>query len=168
MIGYDALAPGYNELYMDEQLEKLRVIRRHVRLPHSAVLLDVGCGTGISSTGFNCRKIGIDESFGMLKAAGSADLQKVHGHAERLPFADNSVDCVISLTAIHNFSHQKKAIEEMKRVSRGKIVVSVLKRAANYTRIIGLCEKLLKGAKLIDTEKDTIFVYSSKHSVKKQ
>src|SRR3989344_1674223 len=50
---YGSISKGYNELYKDEQLNKLTIIRNNIKLNKTAKMLDVGCGTGISSQ-FDC------------------------------------------------------------------------------------------------------------------
>ena len=50
-ITYSEIASSYNELYKDEQIKKLSMIKRNIKI--APVLLDVGCGTGISTNYFN-------------------------------------------------------------------------------------------------------------------
>lgn len=47
--------------------------------------------------------------------------------AKDLPFADNTFDAVLSINCIHNLGTEdcKKAIQELERVSRGKVYIQV-------------------------------------------
>jgi len=161
-IGYDAIAGSYDELYREEQTQKLKLISEFVHLNQEDLLLDVGCGTGLSSSLFNCRKVGLDESLDMLQNAEDTDLMRVCGKAEHLPFLDNAFDCVISLTAVHNFTNQLKAIKEMKRVSKRLVILSILKRSIKYLAILEIAKLILKGAKELDTAKDTVMIFYNK------
>src|SRR3989338_6756437 len=66
MAYYDVIAKGYNELHSGEQLNKLSIIRNNIKINKNTKILDVGCGTGISS-GFDCFVAGIDPSIGLLR-----------------------------------------------------------------------------------------------------
>ena len=46
---YDKIAKGYNELHAEEQKKKLAIIKKYIQPEKSDLLLDVGCGTGVSS-----------------------------------------------------------------------------------------------------------------------
>ena len=152
---YDMIAHSYNELHGDEQLNKLSIIMDNIEVTQKTRLLDVGCGTGLSS-GFNCFVVGIDPALGMLRINRSKI--KVAGCAERLPFRDNSFDIVISVTAIHNFSSIGKAVQEMSRVCRGQLVFTILKKANDFEKIAQLLESSFIVSKKIEGEKDTIII----------
>ena len=151
---YDAVSKGYDELYGEEQLNKLLIIRNNIRISKKAMVLDVGCGTGISS-GLGCFVVGIDPSIGLLKQ--NKNDKKLLSVAEALPFKDSSFDCVVSITSIHNFRNIKKSISEMKRVGREKFVFSVLKNSGKFGYIKRLIEGSFKVGNLIQEDKDAIF-----------
>jgi len=152
MLPYNRLANNYNELYFKEQLKKIIIIKNELKIEDEKVL-DVGCGTA-SYSGFFKNYLGIDNSVEMMKMA-NANI--VFGKAEDLPFKDNSFDVIISITAIHNFKNIKKAVGEIKRVSKGKIAISVLKRSKKFNYI----KKLILNnfdVKEIEEDKDVIFI----------
>ena len=66
MAFYDSIAPGYDELYAEEQRIKLGIIKENLDIKTNDLLLDVGCGTGLSSD-FDCEVIGIDPSMELLQ-----------------------------------------------------------------------------------------------------
>ena len=145
---YDQIAQGYNELHKEEQLKKINIIIKELKITNDKVL-DVGCGTAFYSNLFK-DYTGLDPSQGMLDQS-SANVIK--GEAENLPFKDNSFDTIISITAIQNFKDPIKAINDMKRVAKKKIGITILKQAKNFK----LVEKELKNFNRIDQDKDIIF-----------
>lgn len=94
--------------------------------PAGRTLLEVGCGTGnyartFSDAGFHV--IGVDISSGMLERAA----RRIPGYvavadADRLPFADNSVDCIVTVNVFHHFRDQLGAFREFHRVARGSVL----------------------------------------------
>ena len=121
-------------------------------------LLDVGCGTGISTNFFNVKSIGIDNCREMIEQ-GTNNL--TYGNAESLPFEDKSFNTVISVTAFHNFKNMEKALKEIIRVSsNNNICITFLKKSKKLTQFKELMKKHLKNAKEIEEEKDIIFISS--------
>lgn len=155
-MDYNTIANRYNELYEEEQLKKLNIIKKHIKIKESYRLLDIGCGTGISTNFFDCYSIGIDPSIDMIKK-GRGNL--IQGKAEELPFKDKYFDVIISVTSIHNFKDPNKAIREIFRVKKNKsqVAITLLKKSRNYNKIKLLIKKHFK-VKEIDEEKDTIFI----------
>ncbi|MBI2658965.1 class I SAM-dependent methyltransferase [Candidatus Woesearchaeota archaeon] len=151
---YNAISEGYDELYKEEQLNKLSVIKNIIKINKNTRMLDVGCGTGISSE-FDCDVAGVDPSISLLKL--NKNNKKIIGIAESLPFKSNSFDYVVSITAIHNFNNIKKSIDEMKRVGKERFVFSVLKKSKKFDVIKNLIEKNFNIEKLIEEGKDSIF-----------
>lgn len=150
---YSAIAKSYNELYGEEQKKKADLILQNIELTKNIFLLDVGCGTGISTKLFKCKKIGIDPEFELLK---QADFPVVCGVAERLPFKNKTFDIVISLTAIHNFKDFSTALKEIKNIAKKELVVSILKKSKYLNQIILNVKKLFKIKKVLEEEKDII------------
>ena len=152
---YNSISESYNELHREEQLSKIRLIKDNLKIKNQDLLLDVGCGTGIFAEEFNCIKIGINPSIEMLKQGKNAFY--IQAYAENLPFKDNSFDVVISVTAIHNFKNIKRGLEEIKRVSRKNVVLSILKKSAKINEIKDNIQKLFKITKTIEENQDIIF-----------
>ncbi len=132
MANYKHTAKGYNELHKEEQLEKLDIIKKHLKVKKTDKLLDIGAGTGISTNYFNCNVIGIEPCQEMLEQGKNI----IQGEAEHLPF-NEKFDIIISLTAIHNFKDYKKAVQEIKRVSKKdtKLAITILKRSKKFEKI---------------------------------
>ena len=98
-------------------------------------VLDAGCGTGVFTTHIletGARVVGLELSGPMLiraifKQKGRPFLS-VQGDMRRLPFADDSFDKAVSITAIEFIEEAEVAVEEMFRVTKpgGIIVVATL------------------------------------------
>lgn len=165
---YDVIASGYNELHYEEQLKKYEVIKRHLEIGKDERLLDVGCGTGLSSQIFPCRITGIDPSKEMLKSgkkSSTANEDCVQGKAEHLPFKNRAFDVVICVTAIHNFMEPRKALKEIKRVGKGKGAITVLKKAEKAEQIQNLIEEMFHIDEVIEEEKDSIIFFGIDHQL---
>ena len=122
MAYYDNISAGYGELYGEEQLNKLTSIKSRLKIGKNSKLLDVGCGSGISSD-FECFAVGLDPSMELLKKNKSR--MKIMGAAETLPFKNGSFNYVISVTSMHNFYNLDNSLKEISRVGEKHFVFSV-------------------------------------------
>ncbi len=158
-MNYNNIAQGYDELYGEEQKKKAKIILKNIELKKDDKLLDVGCGTGISTELFECNKIGIDPGEKLVLQANKR-INAIIGKGEKLPFEDKSFDKIVCITAIHNFDDYKKGIKEMKRVCKndGKIIITILKKSTKSHDIKKEIEKQLNIEKEIDEEKDIILI----------
>lgn len=142
-----AIAKQYGEMYWDGPREYgyggynydgrwrpvARDIIEHFGLVAGARVLDVGCGKGflVKDLMLECpglEAFGLDVSLYAITHAPPELTGRLHlGTAEKLPFADKSFDCVISLNTIHNFSRNGviKVMKEIQRLSAGKAFVQV-------------------------------------------
>jgi len=151
---YSKIAEGYNELHKREQLDKIKTIFKNVYISNEETTLDVACGTALYAYLFRNYK-GIDPSKGMLEQSNS-DVRL--GKAEEIPFEDSTFDNVISISAIHNFNDYKKGVEEMERVSKKKVVITLLKKAKKFEEI----KEHLKDYREVDHPIDAIFIKNVK------
>ena len=154
---YSQIAKGYYELHSREQLKKMSIIKRILKVSKSTRMLDVGCGTGLSSK-FDCFVAGIDPSMGLLRCNKNAN--RVNGAAESLPFKDKSFDQVISVTSMHNFENIGKSISEIKRVGKRNFVLSILKKSAKFALIHDLIKENFRINGIVEEDKDMIFFCS--------
>jgi 2-polyprenyl-3-methyl-5-hydroxy-6-metoxy-1,4-benzoquinol methylase len=110
-------------------------------------ILDVGCGEGVLSERWaqrlaNTRVVGLDLDDAGLHAhwAGRAqpNLEFVTGRAQRLPFASQEFDLVAAIESLEHVAQPRRVLEEMARVARGHLLVSVPRepawRALNLAR----------------------------------
>src|SRR5210317_931260 len=96
----------YNNLRKEEQLNKTRIVFSELG---DKKTLDVGCGTGLSSSLFSY-VIGVDPQKELLK---ENKYPHILGEAENLPFKDDEFENVVSVTAIHNFKDIEKGLNEI-------------------------------------------------------
>lgn len=123
---YDEIAKGYDLLYFEEQIKKLNFAKQNFLIFGNIV--DVGCGTGISTGYYDCQ-IGIDPSKELLKIA-SEKYPKINficATAENIPLENNFCDFVVSFTAAQNFSDFKNAITEINRITKKGFLITILK-----------------------------------------
>lgn len=100
------------------------------RLPAGSTVLDVPCGGGVALRGLRpgqgIRFLAADIAQAMLdrtmeaaRERGVADQVEPHlADVGDLPFADDSVDLVITFTGLHCFPDPRRAVDEMARVLR--------------------------------------------------
>ncbi|MBZ0185437.1 MAG: class I SAM-dependent methyltransferase [Candidatus Obscuribacterales bacterium] len=116
---YAAHRPSYPNTAVDFIIDRCH-------LTDSSILIDVGCGTGISTRLFCQRNIpilGIEPNTQMRQkaieqskpASGSSTISYRSGTAEQTGLEDSSVDAVLSAQAFHWFD-EKKALSEFHRI----------------------------------------------------
>lgn len=169
---YNKIALGYDELYMEEQLKKLYLIKKNIEEDNSLSdfkkpknILDIGCGTGISTrffvSNFKIKKImGIDPSKELIKIAKEKDPygKYIICDAEKineLPFK-KEFDLIISITAIQNFYNIELSLKNMKSLGN-KFIFSFLKKSSKKELIERKIKKIFNIIKKIEEEKDLIF-----------
>ncbi len=159
---YDEIASGYEELHREEQEGKVALVKKELKITQEMLLLDVGCGTGITSN-FPCNVVGIDPAEKLLErfqAPLAKHTEVVLGQAEDLPFPAEQFDVVVSITAIQNFEGIEQGIKEMHRVGKKdcQYALSFLKKSEKREMILKMIKKYFKITKEIEEEKDTILI----------
>lgn len=148
---YDEIAEGYNELYGEEQLNKLKEVEKIVSFKKNYLILDIGCGTGIltSKIAKNAKLVvGTDVSKKMiLKAKKKKNVFYIIADAEHLPFKQKTFDIIVSFSAIQNVSNPKKMIKEAKKVGK-KVAITVPMKLWKKEKITSLGQfNIIKGQK---------------------
>ncbi len=159
MTYYDSIATGYEELHKEEQLKKIEVIKQFLKPKINDKLLDVGCGTGLTTMPWLCKRYGVDPAKKLIARAHEKNkIEYKIAPAENIPYPDKYFDYVISITAIQNFDDIEKGLSEIKRVGKGKYVLSFLKKSKKAGMIKKLIYRMFDVKKEIEEEKDIIFV----------
>ena len=161
---YDSIADGYDKLYKEEQINKLAIIKSQILIKKDSNILDIGCGSGISSN-FDCNVIGIDPSKNLIEIAKKNDKMLNHKYlvesAENmisLKFSDKQFDFVLSISAIHHVKKLEKLIPELKRIGK-KFIFSILNRISSKEKIINIINNNFKITKTINESKDIILFF---------
>lgn len=159
MTYYDQISEGYEELHKEEQLKKIELIKQFLKPKPEDKLLDVGCGTGLTTEPWPCKRYGVDPAEKLIARA--RQKQKIiykQAPAENIPYKDNSFDYVISITALQNFQDIEKGLKEIKRVGKDKFILTALKRSQKIEKIKELINKHFKVKEVLEEEKDLVFV----------
>lgn len=156
---YDEIAQGYEELHKEEQEKKITIIKTKFQPNKEQTLLDVGCGTGLTTRTWDCKRFGIDPSKKLLEKAIQQDKEGNYklASAESIPYPNNNFDIVISITAIQNFDDIKKGLDEIKRVGKNKFILTFLKKSQKADQIESLIKKVFQPNSRVEEEKDIIF-----------
>jgi ubiquinone/menaquinone biosynthesis C-methylase UbiE len=131
---YARLAPEYDAKWSFYVEATTRETLARLSLRPTDRALDVGCGTGallrrLSESHPAAQLSGVDPVPEMLAVARRrlpADVELREGWAERLPFADEQFDVVVSCNMFHYIQRPVDALHEMRRVLRpgGRLIVT--------------------------------------------
>jgi ubiquinone/menaquinone biosynthesis C-methylase UbiE len=125
-------------------------------------VLDLGCGTGLIIPDIAKQVklvVGQDYSAGMLeKAPKIENVIYALGDAAEIPFEDKYFDKVVSLTMIQDIKEWTPVLAEIKRVCKGDVVLTLLKRGKDVDEVKKRIGKFFKVKNFIEEEKDYIFL----------
>jgi ubiquinone/menaquinone biosynthesis C-methylase UbiE len=142
---FDWIAFAYDRLLGPPRTEELVGM---LDLPVRGRLLDAGGGTGRASAAlhpFVGSVVVADLSWPMLRQGRKRNgMKAVQTRTEALPFSDGIFERVVVVDALHHFSSQRAALEELARVLSpgGRILIEEpdLKRSA--VKVVAVLEKL--------------------------
>jgi SAM-dependent methyltransferase len=116
---YDTIGVNYSDLRKpDPRIEA--VIGR--ALGSAKTVLNVGAGAG-SYEPADRHVTAIEPSAEMIRQRGVSAAPAIQGHAEDLPFDDNSFDASMAILTVHHWADKAKGLKEMRRVTRDRVVV---------------------------------------------
>jgi SAM-dependent methyltransferase len=120
--GFGAAAEAYQEARPDYPAALVDWLRDELGLASGRVVVDLGAGTGkftplLSATGARLIAVEPVEAMRARFVAAHPDVEALAGEAERLPFADASVDAIVCAQSFHWFA-KPAALTEMRRVLR--------------------------------------------------
>jgi SAM-dependent methyltransferase len=116
---YDKIGIDYSRLRRpDWRIEKLI----HERLGDARTVLNVGAGAG-SYEPLDREITAVEPSAEMIKQRSDAKAKVIQGVAEKLPFDDNSFDASMAVLTIHHWQDQGAGLQEMRRVTKGPMVL---------------------------------------------
>jgi SAM-dependent methyltransferase len=116
---YDIIGVNYSDLRKPDP-RIADVIER--ALGPAKTVLNVGAGAG-SYEPAGSRVTAIEPSMEMIRQRRVPAASVIQGHAEDLPFDDKSFDASMAILTVHHWTDKEKGLREMRRVTRGRIVI---------------------------------------------
>jgi SAM-dependent methyltransferase len=116
---YDSIGINYAELRKpDRRIAKII----EGALGSAQAVLNVGAGTG-SYEPADRSVIAVEPSREMIAKRSPAAAKAIQACAEHLPFDDGSFDASMAILTIHHWPDKEAGLREMRRVTRGRIVL---------------------------------------------
>jgi len=116
--------------------------------PVDRLMLDVGCGHGMFSSGWTNQNtvVGVDFALNMLKLARQKGLEVYHADATALPFEDDQFDIALSAELIQHFDEISSVLAGMVRVVKpgGSLLVSTINANSVVRRMYRNIRKILR------------------------
>ena len=116
---YDIIGNNYAELRKPD-LRIARIIES--ALGSAQTVLNVGAGTG-SYEPTDRSLIAVEPSREMIRKRSPAAAEAIQASADDLPFDDKSFDASMAILTIHHWPDKEAGLREMRRVTRGRIVL---------------------------------------------
>jgi len=116
---YDLIGLDYSDLRRPDPRIAASIERA---LGRAASILNVGAGAG-SYEPAGREVTAVEPSSEMIRQRRVAAASVVQGHAEQLPFDDGSFDAAMAILTVHHWTDQERGMREMRRVTRGPIVI---------------------------------------------
>ena len=91
-------------------------------LGNGRTVLNVGAGAG-SYEPAGREVVALEPSVEMIRQRPPAAAPAVQGRAEALPFGDKSFDAAMAVLTVHHWADQARGLAEMRRVTRGPVVI---------------------------------------------
>jgi len=169
---YNSTATFYDKRYRKIQEEKFRIIFSDFLLEKNKIILDAGCGSGLLFE-FIVKKfkinqikflnyIGIEISLNMLKRfadkcrnlINNLNVNLILSDIEHLPFRDNRIDSIFSITSLQNLPNISKGIIEILRVGEhmANLEFSILKKNLDLDLLISFLNSKLIDLKIKNIE----------------
>lgn len=116
---YDTIGANYATLRKPDP-RIAAVIERALGSAQS--ILNVGAGAGAYEPAGR-EVTAVEPSAEMIRQRGASAARVIQASAENLPFEDNTFDAAMAVLTVHHWADQKKGLQEMRRVTRGRVVV---------------------------------------------
>ncbi|MCH4891516.1 methyltransferase domain-containing protein [Sphingomonas sp. SFZ2018-12] len=116
---YDMIGINYDQLRLPDP----RIARQiNHALGTAASVLNVGAGTG-SYEPVDRQVTAVEPSIEMIRKRRSSAYPVIQASAEHLPFEDQSFDAAMAILTIHHWPDKAAGLREIRRVTRGPIVL---------------------------------------------
>lgn len=123
---YDRIGASYATLRKPDP----RIARQiNDALSKAQTVLNVGAGTG-SYEPVDRDVIAVEPSIEMIRKRPPDAAPALQASAEKLPFEDKAFDAAMAILTVHHWADQAAGLRELRRVSRGPIVILTFDPAA--------------------------------------
>ena len=116
---YDTIGVDYSDLRNPDP--RIGMLIEKALGPASTVL-NVGAGTG-SYEPAGRQVTAVEPSEEMISQRPDSAAPVIQGYAEDLPFDDSAFDASMAILTVHHWSDKVKGLKEMRRVTRGPVVI---------------------------------------------
>ena len=138
MKHYDLTANIYDMQYAEEQVAKIEAALKYIKIGDHALVLDVGCGTGLlfryvantaqSIVGLDISRKTLEEAEKRAKTLGNIHL--LLADADHMPFKEKVFNYTFAITLLQNIPNPHKTLKEIMRVTsqEASIIVTGMKK----------------------------------------
>ena len=116
---YDVIGLNYAELRKPDPRIAAAI---HAALGQGESVLNVGAGTG-SYEPVDRQVTAVEPSLEMIRKRSPSAAKVIQASAHRLPFDDDTFDAAMAILTIHHWPDKEAGLREMRRVTRGRIVL---------------------------------------------
>jgi SAM-dependent methyltransferase len=116
---YDRIGVNYAELRKPDPRIAAAILEA---LGPAARVLNVGAGTG-SYEPVDRQVTAVEPSLEMIRQRGASASSAIQASADDLPFDDDAFDASMAVLTVHHWPDKKASLHEMRRVTRGRIVL---------------------------------------------
>lgn len=116
---YDVIGVNYAELRKPDARIAAAI---HAALGPAGTVLNVGAGTG-SYEPVDRQVTAVEPSLEMIRKRSPAAAEAIQASAGDLPFDDDAFDAAMAILTIHHWPDKQAGLREMRRVTRGPIVL---------------------------------------------
>jgi SAM-dependent methyltransferase len=116
---YDTIGINYAELRKPDPRIAAMI---HAALGPARTVLNVGAGAG-SYEPADRTVTAVEPSLEMIRQRRAEAAPAIQASAEELPFADGAFDASMAVLTVHHWSDQGKGLRELRRVTRGPVVI---------------------------------------------
>jgi SAM-dependent methyltransferase len=116
---YDSIGINYAELRHPEP--RIEAVIREA-LGQAKTVLNVGAGTG-SYEPADRQVTAVEPSLEMIAKRISSAARAIQACADDLPFDDDAFDASMAILTVHHWPSKKAGLKEMRRVTRGRIIL---------------------------------------------
>ena len=116
---YDTIGVDYANLRKPDPRIAAQI---EAALGPARTVLNVGAGAGSYEPG-DREVTAVEPSLEMIRQRSSGSAPVVQACAESLPFADDSFDAAMAILTVHHWADKARGLAEMRRVSRGPVVL---------------------------------------------